>query len=88
MKESTMSIKIRVERVHDKDPKSGFGVNGDYVMYRIFINDKLEITYGDHYHEKGQEKADGFVDAINSIEHLIPGGVSIELRTVEEEGLV
>lgn len=35
---------------------------GDYREVRIIINGVLHITYGDHYHDKGKDKGEGFAD--------------------------
>jgi len=40
---------------------------GDYYQIEIFINDELIQTYGDYYHDKGWEKAEGFMDGIKAI---------------------
>jgi hypothetical protein len=38
--------------------------SGDYRRIEIFKDDVLVIEYGDHYHDKGREKAEGFFDGI------------------------
>lgn len=38
---------------------------GDYREIEIFMDDKLVETYGDHYHDKGRDKSEGFYDAVN-----------------------
>lgn len=37
---------------------------GDYIDIEVFVDGRLAIKYGDYYHDKGQEKAVGFIDAI------------------------
>lgn len=37
-------------------------MDGDYSGVRVIIDDKVLKEYGDHYHDKGAEKAKGFVD--------------------------
>jgi hypothetical protein len=39
--------------------------NGDYCYIEIFQDDELVAQYGDHYHEKGRQRAEGFFDAVN-----------------------
>ena len=45
----------------DKDDED-FG--GDYASVSIFVNGKEVITYGDHYHEKGRERAEAFIEGL------------------------
>jgi len=40
---------------------------GDYCSVEIRINDEIIIEYGDYYFDRGKERADGFLDAL---EHL------------------
>jgi hypothetical protein len=40
---------------------------GDYSEVLIEIRGEVVATYGDHYHDKGQEKAEGFIDALKHI---------------------
>lgn len=44
---------------------------GDYTQIEIFMNmglgHKLVKTYGDYYHDKGDEKAAGFMDGISAL---------------------
>lgn len=39
---------------------------GDYIKVGIIINNDFSITYGDSYHDKGIEKSEGFVKAIQT----------------------
>lgn len=38
--------------------------SSDYWDIEIFVDGKLAKQYGDYYHDKGDEKADGFLDAL------------------------
>ncbi len=40
---------------------------GDYDSVEITIDGKTVITYGDYYHDKGGEKAEGFIDGLSYI---------------------
>lgn len=40
---------------------------GEYWQIDIFKDGILIVTYGDHYHDKGREKAEGFYDAISKV---------------------
>jgi hypothetical protein len=53
------------EVVHYSKTDVYFG--GDYREIEIFMNGDLVASYGDHYHDKGREKADGFYDAISIV---------------------
>lgn len=44
-----------------KDDKS---CGGDYNDVEVIVDGKLAVQYGDHYHDKGTEKAEGFVDGL------------------------
>lgn len=37
---------------------------GDYSAVTVNIDGKLCAYYGDYYHDKGEERADGFVDGM------------------------
>lgn len=55
-------MKVRVITHYSvKDPEC----NGDYAEVSIRIDGVEVIRYGDSSHDKGAEKADGYVDAIN-----------------------
>jgi hypothetical protein len=38
--------------------------SSDYLGVSLYIDEKLIRSYGDYYHEKGDIRADAFVDAI------------------------
>ena len=44
--------------VEDKD------CGGEYFEVTVVVDDTVVITYGDDYHEKGEDKALGFIDAL------------------------
>lgn len=35
---------------------------GDYYAVRVLFDGKQVVEYGDHYHDKGEDKADGFIE--------------------------
>lgn len=35
---------------------------GDYIEVRIIVDGTLYTTYGSHYDEKGQDRAEGYLD--------------------------
>lgn len=53
---------------------------GDYTEVRILIDDVLHIKYGDHYDDKGRDKAEGFLDGYLAL--------SEEEVQIEEEDLI
>lgn len=55
-------IKV-ITHFFDDDPDC----TGDYSSVTIELNGKIVASYGDYYHSKGRERADGFVDAIKLI---------------------
>ncbi len=40
---------------------------GDYTSVEVFLDDLKVVEYGDAYHDRGAQKADGFVDAVSHI---------------------
>ena len=38
--------------------------SGDYAGVSVYLNNEKVTTYGDYYHDKGRERADGFMDAV------------------------
>lgn len=50
----------RITRYGDDDPECG----GDYYEVIIKHDDKILVVYGDYYHDKGWDKADGFIDGL------------------------
>lgn len=44
-----------------------FDFGGDYDGIRIFENGKVIRTYGDHYHDKGRERSQGYLDALKDM---------------------
>ena len=54
-----MKVQI-IEHFPKDDPECG----GDYWLIEVYIGDEKIVTYGDHYHESGQQKAEGFIDGL------------------------
>ena len=52
-------MKIEIVQIFDIEDKD-FG--GDYLEVEVYCNGDLISEYGDHYHDKGLERAEGFVD--------------------------
>jgi hypothetical protein len=51
-------------------PKSDKNMEGDYydVTINVYLGDEmLHMDYGDYYHDKGTDKAQGFLDALTAI---------------------
>jgi len=44
--------------------------NRDYTSIDIEIDGKEMIEYGDFYHDRGQEKAEGFLDCLDILKKL------------------
>ena len=56
-------MKIKILEIHEY--YEGEEVNdcgGDYDAIEVIIDDEVVTHYGDHYHDKGAEKAEGFVE--------------------------
>lgn len=51
-----MIIEIRSRFLAD-DPE----LKGDYAAIEIYVDGALVQSYGDYYHDKGHEKAEGFI---------------------------
>ena len=77
-----MNVKI-VKHYSIEDPE----FYGDYGSIQIFINGDLAIEYGDYYHDKGQEKVDGFLDALRflSKKEKIIGLINVEKEEIADE---
>lgn len=41
--------------------------SGEYYDIEVFINNRLVAEYGDYYHDKGEEKVEGFIAALKLI---------------------
>ncbi len=51
-------------------PKSDKKCEGDYYDVEVFVKEahqEFAMQYGDYYHDKGHDKAQGFVDAIHTL---------------------
>lgn len=60
---------MKIEEIKQIDIIEHFAVDdpdciGDYCSVEIRINNESVIEYDDDYHDKGQEKAQGFIDAL------------------------
>lgn len=44
--------------------KSDTKCSGDYHSVELIIEDDIAASYGDHYHDKGDDKIAGFLDAL------------------------
>lgn len=67
-------------------PKSDKDMYGDYydVTINAYINGKMySAQYGDSYHDKGWEKAEGFVDALKML--YGPKFPVLKLRSADRE---
>ena len=56
-------------------PKSDTARTGDYsdVTIDVHLNGQhYQAAYGDYYHEKGHDKAEGFTDAIQMLHPNLP----------------
>lgn len=38
--------------------------DGDYYDIELFIDNKLVKTFGDYYHDKGEERVDAFIEGV------------------------
>lgn len=68
-KEKKMLI-IKVRYHYFKDDT---GCAGDYTSIDIYLDNQLKKSYGDHYHDKGQEKIEGVLDCLDflGVEHTV-----------------
>ncbi len=68
-----MTTRIEViTRYADEDPQC----LSDYCEVQVWVNGEQRACYGDAYHEKGRERAQGFVDGVLAV--LGPDSVSVE----------
>lgn len=44
---------------------------GDYTKKEIYSGDKLLKSYGDAYHDNGNEKSDGFLDCLECLDYTV-----------------
>jgi hypothetical protein len=74
IKMTTTKIKIITHFAKD-DPR----FLTDYIDVEVFINGKLVRSYSDYYHDKGDEKAEAFVDGVVfQLEQFAIRGISID----------
>lgn len=59
-----MRKKITVQTVYYKDDEE---FERDYHSIRILQDGEIIQEYGDHYHDKGEEKSEGFIDALRLV---------------------
>lgn len=62
-------ITVHVVKVFEKEEIQSReeSFSGDYLEVRIFVEGRLAATYGDAYHDKGREKAVGFIEGMGYI---------------------
>ena len=60
-------MKVTVVTHYDKND---IDFEGDYKFIEIFINDALSTKYWDWYHDKGDAKTKGFLDALICLDKL------------------
>lgn len=61
---SAKSIKVEIVAHYVKNDE---GMEGDYAAISVAVNGVKAAEYGDDYHDKGAEKVEGFVDALNFV---------------------
>jgi hypothetical protein len=61
-KQNIVKVKIVTHYAKD-DPEC----SSDYYDVEVFVDNKVAITYGDYYHDKGDEAADAFVEGLKFV---------------------
>ena len=59
-----VDINIRYNVYCTLDEDCDRSVDYDYDEVHVLVNRKIVVKYADHYHDKGLDKSEGFVDAI------------------------
>lgn len=72
------SIEVTILTHFSKDDTD---CSGDYYDIEIIINDKVVMTYNDYYHDKGEEKATGFIDGL---QYLSNNKYKVEYREIAD----
>lgn len=53
-----------IEVISHYDKNEDEYCTGDYCAVTVKIDDKTCQRYGDYYHDKGEQKAEGFIDGV------------------------
>ena len=59
-----MKVKIIEHHFYDPEYEGTDQTLGDYVEISIEVDGIETIRYGDWYHDKGKEKAEGYIDGL------------------------
>jgi hypothetical protein len=58
---------------------------GEYTEVSIWVDNRLVQQYGDYYHDKGEERAEAFVDGIrHCVDHGYDTVIDEPLQLIEE----
>ena len=55
---------MKITRIRHFSKEDDPECNGDYHGVTLEWNGEVIASYGDHYHDKGYEKSEGFVDGV------------------------
>ena len=65
-------------------PSEDLNFTSDYVRIEVFVEGFKAVEYGDSYHDKGQEKVQGFIDAY---EYTHPKKVVVTYNNLADEDI-
>ncbi len=57
-----MNTPKKIEKLYCFPSKDDFG--GDYSSVEVAFDGKTVAEFGDYYHDKGDDKADGFIEGV------------------------
>lgn len=78
MKKQQDKLEVNIITHYFKDDEE---FSGDYSSIDILINNKKVISYGDAYHDSGDERVKGFLDAF---EYIYGNKISVTRKNVAD----
>lgn len=66
--------------------ETGPDEDGDYYQVFLVLNGHVLVHYGDYYHDKGSDKAGGFIDAYTMLANAVKEGGRHWLIVGENDG--
>ena len=64
--------------------KEDYSWEGEYREVDVVVDDKLIQKYGDDYHDKGYERAEGFINGLKFANKYLDGGLELLVSKRQE----
>lgn len=74
-----MKLKI-ITHFYNDDPDC----SGDYASVTVELEGMVIANYGDYYHDKGEEKAEGFIDGVRYMNNRHNEPTQVEYESVAD----